>query len=226
MGIRFYLNSIPISNSINGIYIWTGNDDTDLAKNTISNNTCGINITQSSNIVIEDNTILYNDNGIELNYSSPIIRYNNISHNNYDGIRNINYSSAIIGNNTLTYNNRTGVVYEYNSIGILDNNTISYNYGGINCSSTSSPVITFNNVTFNSYNIYCLDSADTEIHWNNIHNRTDYSLANLNTSGLTDWLDATHNYWGSSRGPQPGDIIGPVIYRPFEIRPIEVAGPG
>ena len=221
------ISGFAMKNGTNGISLNVNSNFTHIFNNNVLYNTfLGVNISQSSNVIIENNTISYNENGLISYNSSPVIRYNNISNNYYTGIRGIYYSNAIVGNNTITYNNYGIDDFECSN-GSIDNNTISYNNVGIVCGNYSCPIITYNNVTFNDIaGVTCKIGSNATVHWNNIHNNTYMDLQN---GDINIVINATNNYWGKPTGPVWGDDIrgpGPVIYVPYVTNPIEEAGPG
>jgi hypothetical protein len=96
-------------------------------------------------------------------------------------------------------------VIHYNAS--INNNTISGGRIGIGCGS-SSPIITYNNISFNLEGGVCDNVSEAPdinhgpsnpaIHWNNIHNNAEYGLYN---DDPTITINATYNWWGHSSGP-------------------------
>jgi parallel beta-helix repeat protein len=235
------VSGFTVRNATNGFYL-TNSDYNVIANNSIFNNTAGIYLHDLSenNTVIEYNMILNNYIGIfSENYSSPTIQYNNISHNQYIGILNLYFSNSIIGNNTMI-NNNVGIRNDVHSNASINNNTISGGNVGIGCGS-SSPIITYNNISFNLQGGVCnrvLGIPDINhgppnpaIHWNNIHNNTEYGLYN---DDPTITINATYNWWGHPSGPThplnpsgSGDRVSDFIdYSDWVTDWIEEAGPG
>jgi parallel beta-helix repeat protein len=204
--------------TMEGILLTGNSNDNNIIGNNITDNDFGVNVSNSYNIVIENNNILFNYQGILSDYSSLVIVYNNISYNYYEGIGNMNYSDTYIGNNTITYNTCTGIAETHYSNATIDNNTISYNEVGIICGE-SSPVITYNNITFNTFGIESTDGSNATVHWNNIHNN---SLMNMTNWDSTILINAENNYWG---GDPPNGISLYIDYDPYLLVPVEDAGP-
>ncbi|UCE38779.1 MAG: hypothetical protein JSW00_06000 [Thermoplasmata archaeon] len=125
-------------------------------------------------------------------------------------------------------NNSVGIQNEAHSNATINNNTISLGIVGIACSS-SSPIITFNNITFNQWGGVCSNKfelpdidwgpSDPELHWNNIHDNREWNLQNLNDSTT---IDARWNYWDPT---PPAGIDGLVDWTGYLTSPIEEAGP-
>jgi parallel beta-helix repeat protein len=189
-----------------------------ITNNNISNNDHGVNVNKSFNVIIISNTILFNNYGILTDNSSSVIQYNDISYNYIEGIGNLLYSNTYIGNNTIIHNNITGIAETHYSNATIDNNTISHSYLGIGIGE-SSPIITYNNITNNIIGIECVLGSNATVHWNNIHNNTQWNISNWDN---TIWINATNNYWG---GVPPNGINGQVIYVPYLSVPVEDAGP-
>jgi parallel beta-helix repeat protein len=240
------VSGFTVRNATNGFHL-TNSDYNVIANNNISNNTEGIFLHNLSgnDTIIENNIITGNNVGIEArNYASPTIQYNTISYNQYIGILNLYFSNSIIGNNTMI-NNGVGIRNDIHSNASINNNTISGGNIGIGCGS-SSPIITYNNISFNSWggvSNRAFEAPDIDhgpsnatIHWNNIHNNTEYGLYN---DDPTITINATYNWWGNSSGPHDpspgppdfnwnpsGDLVSDYItYRLWETAPIEEAGP-
>ena len=135
----------------------------------IYNNEYGICCSAASSPSISNNTINNNSDGIYCSSSSPSINNNTINnHNNY-GIYFSYYSSSSISNNTINYNNLGICCFE--SSPSISNNTISNNNDGIDCNSSSHPIIISNIIYDNSGNgveLYGLpESLEYNLFWLN-----------------------------------------------------------
>jgi parallel beta-helix repeat protein len=224
------INNYINESSSYGIWVTSSSSNT-IYDNTIYNNTYGIYLFQTSGNTIDENYISENDYGIYMNNSSPMIKYNDIVNNTIVGIKSCYFAEPDICNNTIDYN-RVGVWNEYFSNGTINNNTVSYNSEAIILFS-SSPPITYNNITNNDAGIQCLHfildgiydlgPSDPLINWNNFYYNTYYCLYN---GDLFTTINAEHNFWGLFTGPGPNEIQGgPVDSDPYETDLIEDAGP-
>ena len=206
------MRNLTLNNNIQGILLLNTTYSTITNCAVYNNSWYGIYLSSSSNNAITNCNVYNNGDGIRLYDSSN----NNITncdvYNNSDyGIELDESSNNNIITNCNVYNNSCGgiMLYYYS-----DNNQIT------NCT-----------VYNNDYGIYLYGylygSSNTEVHYNNIYNNTDYGISNWNTESQYV-VNATNNWWGSASGPYHsttnpsgnGDnVSNNVIYNPWLTAP-------
>jgi parallel beta-helix repeat protein len=171
-------------------------------NNTLMNNSNGIWMAVSEENIIINNTAIYNSAGISLSYAGPNhITGNNLSLNEWDGLRLHESNNSIIINNTFFDNTRYGLrMKESNRNNITGNTFFS-----------------------NSHDIYLEDSSNNNIYHNNIfsvpsrnYDNQDNNWDNGYPSGGNYWSDYTgeDRYKGSDQDILGFDGIGD---SPYEI---------
>jgi parallel beta-helix repeat protein len=183
-----------------------------IQNNTImANRGDGISFNDYSNATIQDNTISGNGRGVFCGSSSPIVQSNTITLNGH-GIY-LDASNASIQGNTIE-ENQIGIIAENNSSPTIQGNIVKSNNQGIQIVHNCSVTIQGNIITSNmGIGIYCNDTAQLEVHKNDIYSNADYGIKNDDPS-IT--INATSNYWGNASGP--------VTESPDAIDPEEVSG--
>jgi parallel beta-helix repeat protein len=232
-GISFYSssnyntirNNDILSNVDHGIYIDSSSNNT-IIKNDIKDHFIGIRLVASSYNNITHNHCSLNNVGIRLQTSSKdnIVRYNNVSVNNADGISlwdsSKNYLSKNIvisnsggfditrsSNNSIEYNFiRLNIVYgiqfsdsSYNNI---TKNDISSNKHGIDLDPSSGyNQIKNNNINHNNlYGIYIDLASNNKIYHNNFIENTNQAQDNTNANLWNDTYPSGGNYWSDYYG--------------------------
>ncbi|WP_129671860.1 right-handed parallel beta-helix repeat-containing protein [Candidatus Chloroploca sp. Khr17] len=190
-------------------------------NNTVTrNNSGGIYLSDSTNVVLEDNLITHNSNsasyggGLRLSGTDATIQDNIIDHNNSTdggGIYLSNSTNVVLEGNLITHNSASvgGGLYLSSADATIQGNTIDNNnslYTGaaIYLDSNSKPLITFNEIISNTATnrttggIYICNGCAPVINDNDIYGNAgspnSYDLYNANDSTASD-IDATNNYW-------------------------------
>ena len=154
----------------------------------------------------------------------------NISHTNV-GVKLMHCNNVLVKDSTLT-DNGVGVDCDYSFNVRIRGCNISHNSVGIDLSSSFYVSITRCVVSYNKYDgISCFDSLAVEIHYCDIYSNEDLGLDNSFDGYL---VNATHNWWGSPRGPQhkmmgdprdPEEVYGNVVYEPWLTEPAVIEAP-
>ena len=131
----------------------------------------GFNLTSIINVTIQNANIKNFGWGIYLGSSSnSSISGNNITANNYDGIRIYSSSSYnTISGNSITANNGEGILLGSSSNNTVSGNSITANnYDGIYLDSSSNNTVSGNNITNNDYGIELGSSSNNTVSGNSI----------------------------------------------------------
>jgi parallel beta-helix repeat protein len=133
---------------------------------------CGINLSETNNVTIQNTDITNFYLGILLNSSSNnSINGNNLAHNSGYGIGLAYSSNNSISRNAVTDNQYDGVELYYSSINNVSGNTIANNqYEGIGLSESSNNSISGNTITDNSDGIWLISSSNNSLIGNAITN--------------------------------------------------------
>lgn len=227
-GIRFYLNAnnnlisnCTVFKNRNYGIVFTNNVLSNIIENCIIsfNELSGISFYNSfadqegcNNNIINNSKILNNyKHGIYfLNNQNKITKYNNItncniSYNKNNGIRFSSPCNNNISNCNIFLNNWSGISTSYSSFNNITNCTISKNNDtGINLTFNSLGNLIKWNFIHNNYNgIYFKSNSNATVHYNEIHNNTNYGVNNTDSSVI---VNATYNWWGHPSGPyDPSD---------------------
>ena len=226
-----------ISNNWRGINLDYSSNNTIIANN-VTSNTWGIPLTHSSGNYITNNEIFNHPNGGGItaddnsNYNKVIA--NNISYNCYGIFIGLS-SNNVITNNVINSNGLYGIRLYFSSNNDIANNYISFSNdewsegyvgSGINLESSSSNILTYNNVRFNKYGFYMqVSSVNNIIYLNNLIKNTHnvYSSKSTNTWNSPSKITYTYNgntytnnlgnYWDDYTGSDVnGDGIGDTAY--------------
>ena len=170
------ITGFTITENSDGIYLYDSSDNT-ISGNDITYNWFGISMYNSSSNRISGNNITNNDYGINFTWSSGnTISGNNITNNNSYGIY-LRYSSgnSISGNN-ITNNMLQGIVLDGSSNNTISGNNITNSeWFGILLVESSNNTISGNNITYNSDGIWLDGSSNNTISGNDITNN-DYGI--------------------------------------------------
>jgi parallel beta-helix repeat protein len=206
--------------TLNGGGIVCFNHTTGVIQNNTIMANCGdgISFNDYSNATIQGNTISGNGRGVFCGFSSPIVQSNTITLNGH-GIY-LDASNASIQGNTIE-ENQIGINVENNSSPTIQGNIVKSNNQGIQIAHNCSVTIQGNIITSNmGIGIYCNDTAQLEVHKNDIYSNADCGIKNDDPS-IT--INATSNYWGNASGPvrespdaiDPEEVSGNVLFDPW-----------
>jgi RHS repeat-associated protein len=173
-----------------------------------------INLAASSKIDFNYATIRYGNTAIYRSGADPEISVSNceISNMNFHGIEIYSCTNVTVSDNKIHHNGSYGI-YSSSSSPEIINNEISYNSRGIKIFGSSSAFIAGNNFHNNNEGIQIMmQSGDTnacKISYNNFENNTYYGLDNW-SANQPPVAVAKNNWWGDASGPRPigsGDQI-------------------
>jgi len=235
-----------VKNNLDGFRCVESNSH--IYNNEIFNNDDGI-ILLSDSSIIKNNHIYENlGTGIKSLDSQSIIENNDIQYNNEWGIYINGGPTCNVSRNDIKYNKASGIyITECNPS--IENNTISYNeeYGIYNSDNNAELYIAHN--TIEGHPIGILPRSNSKIVYNNIimnteiginagdsnpiinYNNFEGNTWGLTRSGMSPWVTATYNWWGSADGPSgygPGSgdpVTYQAIITPWLTTPCSSAGP-
>ncbi len=204
----------------------------DVAGNFFTDNRGGaINFIASRHNDIIDNDIIENCGwlhgiGIIENANHTYIATNNIRDNTGPGIEILHTGYTRVEDNNITGNAFAGIYMYRAPYTDINRNFIADNIdgeSGIHIGKESNhSSITNNTIKANGVGIYINGgpnttgyywNVDTQIHWNQIYDNTEYGLwYEMSTGGTTPYVNATWNWWGAANGPSSdsGNMQDPV----------------
>ncbi|MFX1515334.1 MAG: nitrous oxide reductase family maturation protein NosD [Promethearchaeota archaeon] len=149
-----HINNNFLSNTRNGIGLFTSSNNNTLSGNTADNNDKGISLSHSSDFnTLSGNTVNNNDKGIELFASSNNTLSRNTVKNNNFGIDVDHWSN----NNTLSgnaaENNSCGISLIHSHTNTLSGNTVENNNYGFDLYFSSTNILSANTAKNNNYGI-------------------------------------------------------------------------
>jgi parallel beta-helix repeat protein len=195
-----------LTNSVyNGMYL-TGSQNINVLKNYIAKNTLwpGILLVNSNRIIIRQNRVHENRTGIDARSLSSSAIINNSLLNNCTAFRNVYWGAAVSRNIELSNNVVrssfclfTGVDLSGAEGAVVSGNSIVDNFGaGFRLNNNANALFSNNNIFGNTHQV--------------INNNPDTLLV------------ANGNFWGTSDGPQPGDVEGMVDIDSWREEPVNL----
>ena len=195
---------ILTDNIYDSIVVERNNIVVDGASYTVEGNESGIGIdlSERSNVTIENLKIKAFDFGIYLNHSlGNSIMGNHITANNFEGIRLYESSNNSIAENNIL-NNYYGTFLAMSSNNSVVRNNIEANEGGISLDwSSNKNSITKNDITANNwYGIWLNESSSNIIYHNNFVGNVHHVYTNSSVNVWDGGYPSGGNYWSDYNG--------------------------
>jgi len=254
-------NNVSISNNIiDGKYgvIYKGGDTLMVYHNRLVVNKAGVVVqpNAASNVTISDNVFnlgtspVGDEYAIYMTACSECSATGNTATGFVNGLGGSNLGHLTVSGNTFTGNNKGVNIWGSSTyITISDNDLSSSGQCGIEIKGQDIDITgnTINNNGDSGIKIarQTINTERVAIHYNNISGNTNYGVK-VDTTSVTEIVNATHNYWGHASGPSgehgrvdpKGKVIGkgdavsdnvdwdPWLPQPVKLTPHDPAPPG
>lgn len=210
-----------INSSNEGIFAMNTKNCT-AKNNSISSNGTGIRVFDCKNIVLIENDLNFCEHtGIDISSSSNSVIEKNKSWKNFYGIEIYECNNLRFTGNKL-FQNITGFEATNSSQIDFSSSNVSANNGtntGISLDN-SDVTLTGNNISDNNGNGILLDNNSTAyISQNNIFGNAGYAINNDNQNVN---LDVSNNWWGDKNGPAQGSLQGNISVSNWLIAPVSL----
>jgi len=164
----------------------------------------GVNLTRISNVTIKNVEIKTFHWGIQIQWSSNITVFgNNITTNNYEGIRLLSSKDNSLAGNNITANYFCGISLGYSSNNTISGNNIKNNqWNGTSIAFSSNNSISGNKIENNSVGMWLWTASNNVIYHNDFVNNTIQvdSTMSYFPNVLDDGYPSGGNYWSDYNG--------------------------
>jgi parallel beta-helix repeat protein len=195
-----YVQDLDESNTVDNkpIYYWVNRQNM-----RVPSNAGFVALANSYNITVEGLKLSKNGRGILLyNTTNSQVTNNNITANEYDGVRLESSSNNSISGNNIT-NNDVGIdlAFSSNNNTIVGNEINANNWCGVRLPFSSYNNVIGNNIANSSYGVSLYFSSNNEFHWNNfVDNSVQVDTYAIGTNVWDDGYPSGGNYWSSYTG--------------------------
>ncbi len=194
-------DNLCLDNS-NGILV--SSSDNILANNTCSLSSCGILLLSSKQNIINSNNCSNNSgSGITIFEGSGFntITNNTCLNNDKHGVYIYSTDNSVVFGNNCSSNNLSGINIEMSSSNTLYSNIFSFNFVGIsNIFNSRHNTVYGNTIVNNRIGLWvAASSSDITLFSNLFSNNRDFGINATKNDGHT--INATNNWWGHTTGP-------------------------